>query len=598
MTNERLNTRRVPAASPHTFHIPVMGTGFTIDTPLRVARYGISSVISLVDDELIEQMRGYYCRLCGEPYLPVARHDPDARARRITAYLNLVERLVHSQLDSIQTAPFEPGSEIVRYFELLPDGGLKREYQNMLGAVSPQERARQQAELRKQVTPGCIDVNIMTKLDRDKYIGTAQQPPEFSDAMSALRGYALSTLHSSLVLSAGLNQRLYAYLASFDDFLPDRNGDIRKKVVLKVSDYRSAEIQGRYLAKRGIWVSEFRVESGLNCGGHAFATKGQLLGPILEEFKAQRNGLRARLFEQCAAKWTERGLPVPTTLPAPRLTVQGGIGTADEDRMLREHYGADGTGWGTPFLLVPEATNVDAATLKLLAEATEQDIELSDSSPLGVPFWNLKTSISESARLGRIANKRPGSPCVKGYLRSNTEFTAEPLCTASHSYQSKKLAELNAKAPGPDYHEKAMAQVLRKACICHDLGGGAARNAGVDANATPAVCPGPAIAFFSKVATLNEMIGHIYGRSFLLEGTNRPHMFVNEMAEYIRYFNKALARLSEEGAAETAEYIEEFRANLLSSMEYYLNFMENISEPQRIAFRDRLIAMQAGLLSS
>ena len=28
--------------SAHTFHIPVMGTGFTIDTPLRVAKYGIS----------------------------------------------------------------------------------------------------------------------------------------------------------------------------------------------------------------------------------------------------------------------------------------------------------------------------------------------------------------------------------------------------------------------------------------------------------------------------------------------------------------------------------------------------------------------------
>ncbi len=43
-------------ANMHTFSIPVMGTGFSIDTPLRVAQYGISSVISLVDDVLIEQM--------------------------------------------------------------------------------------------------------------------------------------------------------------------------------------------------------------------------------------------------------------------------------------------------------------------------------------------------------------------------------------------------------------------------------------------------------------------------------------------------------------------------------------------------------------
>ena len=46
--------------SVHTFHIPVMGTGFTIDTPLHVARYGISSVVSLVDDMMIEQMRKYH----------------------------------------------------------------------------------------------------------------------------------------------------------------------------------------------------------------------------------------------------------------------------------------------------------------------------------------------------------------------------------------------------------------------------------------------------------------------------------------------------------------------------------------------------------
>ena len=40
----------------HYLHIPIMGTGFTIDTAIRVAKYGISSVLSLVDDLLIEQL--------------------------------------------------------------------------------------------------------------------------------------------------------------------------------------------------------------------------------------------------------------------------------------------------------------------------------------------------------------------------------------------------------------------------------------------------------------------------------------------------------------------------------------------------------------
>ena len=49
------------AANPiHTFHIPVMGLAFTIDSPIRVAHYGISSVISIMDDDLIEKMNVFY----------------------------------------------------------------------------------------------------------------------------------------------------------------------------------------------------------------------------------------------------------------------------------------------------------------------------------------------------------------------------------------------------------------------------------------------------------------------------------------------------------------------------------------------------------
>ena len=44
----------------HTFHIPVMGLAYTIDSPIKVAKYGISSVVSITDDELIEKMRAFY----------------------------------------------------------------------------------------------------------------------------------------------------------------------------------------------------------------------------------------------------------------------------------------------------------------------------------------------------------------------------------------------------------------------------------------------------------------------------------------------------------------------------------------------------------
>ena len=75
----------------HQFHIPVMGLGFTIDTPVKIARYGINSAISIVEDNLIEQMREFYCNKLNFPYEKITNTEDDYRAKRITAYLNLVD---------------------------------------------------------------------------------------------------------------------------------------------------------------------------------------------------------------------------------------------------------------------------------------------------------------------------------------------------------------------------------------------------------------------------------------------------------------------------------------------------------------------------
>ena len=593
---ENRNATQGPAPrSAHTVHIPVMGTGFTIDTPLRVARYGISSVISLVDDVLIEQMRQYHCKASGEPYVPIEAREEDARARRITAYLNLVDRLVKGQTRKLRAAPFEPGSEITRYYELLPEGELKRAYRSMQAAESAPVRLALQEELRARAVPGRIDVNIMTKLDRDAYRRGEKLPPEQADAMAALRGYARSELSSSVVFSAGLNQRLFTYMAQFDAFFPVADGSIRKKIVLKVSDYRSAEIQGRFLAKRGLWVSECRVESGLNCGGHAFATKGLRLGPILEEFRCRRDELRKKLFAACSSIWAERGLAWPSEPPSLRLTVQGGIGTAAEDQMLREAYGMDGTGWATPFLLVPEATSVDEALLQKLAAATADDVYLSKSSPLGIPFWNLRTSASEQERRRRIRTGRPGSPCVKGFLMSNTEFTPEPICTASHGYQARKLNALRAQDL-PDQNRAALEEnILAKSCICHDLGGSAVLKAEIGTDVQPAVCPGPGLAFFSKIATLEEMLGHIYGRLSLLSNTLRPHIFLNELAIYVDYLRNEAQGFALGAADRTPEYFQEFKENMLAGIAYYSGFAGRLEEEQRTRFLDGLAKLQEQL---
>jgi hypothetical protein len=57
----------------HTFHIPVLGLGYSVDTPIKVSRFGISSVASIVDDELIERMRKKYYLEQGETYIPIGK---------------------------------------------------------------------------------------------------------------------------------------------------------------------------------------------------------------------------------------------------------------------------------------------------------------------------------------------------------------------------------------------------------------------------------------------------------------------------------------------------------------------------------------------
>ncbi|MGV3760851.1 MAG: hypothetical protein ACO1NT_00075, partial [Parapedobacter sp.] len=263
----------------HTFHIPVMGLGFTIDTPLKVARFGISSALSLADDHLVEQMREFYAAQFGQPFTPISQKAEDCRAKRITAYLNLLQDIIDAQMEQLCTNAFEANSELDRYFELLPERSpAKRDYLAMC-ASNGDQREKLAVKLRAVITAGAIDVNIMTKVDKTNYApdGTSL-PPEYSDALAALRGFARSKLRSSVILSAGLNPRLYSYFEQFDDFFPGSDGALAKRIILKVSDYRSALIQGKLLAKKGLWVSEFRIESGLNCGGHAFVSDGMLLG--------------------------------------------------------------------------------------------------------------------------------------------------------------------------------------------------------------------------------------------------------------------------------------------------------------------------------
>jgi hypothetical protein len=464
---------------------------------------------------------------------------------------------------------------------MLPeDSEEKAAYLKMIKLPEGPEKKRLQEQLRERIVPGKIDVNIMTKCDRINYSheGTPL-PVEYADAMAALRGFAQSDLNSSVVFSAGMNPRLYSYCESFSDFLPDEKGNLKKKMILKVSDFRSAYIQGKFLAKKGLWVSEFRIESGLNCGGHAFPTDGLLMGPILEEFKEKRKELADELLKLCNSSLAEKGKIIFSELPEQKVTAQGGVGTANEHQFLQEYYKLNSIGWGSPFLLVPEAVNVDEETLNELAHAKKEDYYLSNASPLGIPFNNFRRSSSEKQRVERFEKNRPGSPCYKKYLAFNTEFSTEPICTASREYQNLKLKQIASENLSPEQLKKETQAIIEKDCLCEGL---AASVLVKDHIPVPhnleavSVCPGPNLAYFSGKFTLEEMVSHIYGGKILLNSLNRPHMFINEINLYLDYLKAEAEKSFKEISAKKVKYFEEFKANIAEGIQYYKNLVPQI----------------------
>ncbi len=556
-----------------------MGTGHSVDTPIRVAPLGITSVISIVDDLLLERIRKHYSEKYAIPYEKIPRYSPDGRARRITAYLETVAEIVRRKMDTVKSLPFFAENDKKKYFELLPDGAPpKKDYEKLVSMKPGPERDVLETELTNAMVPGSIDVNIMVKLDRinlDRYGKPLSE--EFSDAKAAFRGYANSTLRSSIILSAGINQSLFGYMTRFKDFYRDTTGELKKKIILKVTDFRSTLIQGRLLAKKGLEVFEFRIESGLNCGGHAFASNGHLLPSLLKEFREKRDDLVAE-FQPLIHKYYETmGWEYPKEANMrPLITVQGGIGTNGEARRMMEDFGMDRTGWASPFLLVPEATCVDDATRELLRQAGEDDLYLSGFSPLGVPFNNVRRSGSEISIRKKAEEGKPGSACPKGFLVSNTEFTTAPICLASREYQELKLKVIDGLQISNEEKEEARTTVIDKACLCEHLGNGALIALGIvpPTNSPQAICPGPNIAWFKKLYSLKEMVDHIYGRGESLVPPERPHMFAKEIEMYVDYF-AMLVRQCKYTDMEVKK-LREFKNNLENGMDLCLHIAEKV----------------------
>lgn len=563
----------------HSFHIPVMGLSYTIDSPIRVAQYGISSVISIIDDEIVEKMKNFYSKKFNLNYFGISSKTEDYRAKRITDYLDMMDDIVTEKFESFKDEISKNTDALKNFMAMLPNTSeIKSGLQNILNKKDS-ITSNIKNFIEKNLTPGSIDVNIMTKVDKDNYLNNKQLPVIYNDAHASLRGFAQSKIASSMVLSAGMNPRLYSYIEEFNDFFPDSDNYIKKKIILKVSDFRSAMIQGNFLAKKGLWVSEYRVESGLNCGGHAFATEGLLLGPIMEEFRLKKNELISSAHSLMINALEQKDKYIPAEPLEMKITVQGGVGTSEEHDFLLENYEVDSIGWGSPFLLVPEATSVDRETRDLLAKSKKDDYYLSNISPLGVPFNTVKGTSNEILKHYKEAKNKFGSSCPKKLLALSKEYSPKGICTASKKYQDIKLKDLEALKSEitQKQFEYRKREIIDKACLCVGLVNSAYLENGIEIKGEKqgvVVCPGPNLAYFDKEVSLSEMIQHIYGNGNVLPETERPNMFINELKMYVDHLRNEILNFSAELNNSQIKKWKTFKSNLLEGIHYYEDLFE------------------------
>lgn len=335
------------------------------------------------------------------------------------------------------------------------------------------------------------------------------------------------------------------------------------------------------MAKKGLWVSEYRIESGLNCGGHAFASDGYLLGPVLNEFKEKRAELSEQVWNILKPALESKNKCLPHEKLDFRITAQGGVGTAEEHDFLLNHYKVDSVGWGTPFLLVPEVTSVDAQTRLQLRNAKEDDLYLSDISPLGVPFNSLKGNTKDIEKEALINSGKPGSLCPKKYVELNYEHTKKGLCTASYRYQRLKIKELTALNLSKISFQKAYDKIVEKSCVCVGLGTSILLANNIETKEEGpgvSVCPGPNMAYFDQEMSLHEISDHIYGRKNHMNRTDRPNMFIKELYLYIDHLIKKIEETKDNFSPKQAKQLNLFNENLKEGVRYYQNLFGQLKE--------------------
>ena len=166
-------------------------------------------------------------------------------------------------------------------------------------------------------------------------------------------------------------------------------------------------------------------------------------------------------------------------------------------------------------------------------------------------------------------------------MATNTEFTEQPICTSSREYQKLKIEQLQSLHLPADEYQKEFDTVTEKVCLCEGLCASAYLKYEISKpkeSKAVAICPGPNLAYFSRVYSLDEMVKHIYGVTNLLDKVKRPNMFIKELNLYIDYLKADIHAQLKTLNDKKVKQLTKFKSQLQAGIDYYKNlFTESAS---------------------
>src|SRR5690606_15207282 len=170
------------------------------------------------------------------------------------------------------------------------------------------------------------------------------------------------------------------------------------------------------------------------------------------------------------------------------------------------------------------------------------------------------------------------------------------LCTASRAYQKRKIEQLEALELTEEERNSRYRDIVEKECLCVGLSNAAVKAYGLHPFKKldgVNICPGPNIAYFGEVVSLQRMVDHIYGRTTLIRASGRPHMFIKELKLYFDYLCEYLGESGDAPDHRRKSYIETFFSNLTNGIAYYRSLADRLTSELAIV-REKLNVGLAG----